>query len=331
MSSQSASGKGIALAFLSFATFAFSDACVKLLENQLDPFMIACFGSLFSLMALPFVKSPNDRWSDAFRTTNRSLWTIRAGVATLGAVGSVTAFSTLPMAEAFALIFLLPSFVTILSILFLKERVGWRRWGAVLIGFAGVLIVLRPGFRELSIGHLGALAGGFAGAVSVVLFRAMGPAEKRISLYGAGFFGPIVLCGLLMIPGFSWPTAEQWLFIAGYGLLAGVANVVLMLAASHAPANALAPSQYSQMLWALLLGWLIARETVDTVMLAGIALIVCSGLLTLMREKVRGNPAPPSIAATDAQPALSIDTTLEATDETEETFSGPASHGHSPA
>ncbi|PTW54990.1 drug/metabolite transporter (DMT)-like permease [Breoghania corrubedonensis] len=314
MSSQSSLGKGIALAFLSFATFSFSDACVKLLGNQLDPFLVTSIGSIFSLMALPFVKAPEDRWSDVFRTSNRTLWMVRAGTATLGSAGSVTAFSTLPMAEAFALIFLLPSFVTILSILFLKEQVGWRRWAAVAIGFAGVLIVLRPGFRELSIGHLGALFGGLAGAVSVILFRAMGPSEKRISLYGAGFFGPIVLCAILMIPHFTWPNSEQWVFIAGYGLLAGLANVVLMRAAHHAPANALAPSQYSQMLWALLLGWLIARETVDAIMLAGIALIILSGLLTLMRERVRGTPLPPPVASADAQPALSIDAASDETD-----------------
>ena len=307
MSSQAGLGKGIALAFLSFATFSFSDASVKLLDNQLDPFLITSIGSVFSLMALPFVKAPGDRWSDVFRTTNRTLWMVRAGTATLGSAGSVVAFSTLPMAEAFALIFLLPSFVTILSILFLKERVGWRRWAAVIIGFLGVLIVLRPGFQELSIGHLGALFGGLAGAVSVILFRAIGPSEKRISLYGAGFFGPIMLCAILMIPHFSWPDAEQWVFIAGYGLLAGLANVLLMRAAHYAPANALAPAQYSQMLWALLLGWLIARETVDAVMLAGIALIIVSGLLTLMRERIRGAPLPPAVAAADAQPALSID------------------------
>ena len=304
---QSGLGKGLALAFLSFATFTFSDSCVKLIGTQLDPFMVTSFGSIFSLLALPFVKKADDRWSDVFRTTNRPLWLVRAITATLGAVGSVVAFSTLPMAEAFCLIFLNPSIVTVLSIVFLKERVGWRRWAAVIIGFVGVLVVLRPGFRELSIGHLGALFGGLAGGISIILFRAMGPSEKRISLYGAGFFGPIVMCAILMIPGFSFPSAEQWLLIAGYGLLAGIANVFLMQAARHAPANILAPTQYSQMLWALFLGWLIARETVDAIMLVGISLIAFSGLLTMMRERVRGTPAPPPVSVADPQPALALD------------------------
>jgi drug/metabolite transporter (DMT)-like permease len=93
------------------------------------------------------------------------------------------------MAEAFCLLFLLPSFVTILSVIFLKEDVRWQRWAAVFVGFAGVLVVLRPGFRELSIGHLAAAIGGLTAAISIVVLRKMGPAEKRLSLYGAALLG----------------------------------------------------------------------------------------------------------------------------------------------
>ncbi|WP_407810784.1 EamA family transporter, partial [Staphylococcus aureus] len=89
-------------------------------------------------------------------------------------IGSITAFTHLSMSEAMVLMFLQPSFVTMMSILFLKERVGMQRWLAIAIGFVGVLIVLRPGFRELSIGHLGAIFAGFGGAVSIVVFRALG-------------------------------------------------------------------------------------------------------------------------------------------------------------
>src|SRR5690606_14415766 len=115
-------------------------------------------------------------------------------------------------------------FVTIMSVFFLKEKVGIRRWGAVIVGFIGVLIILRPGFRELSIGHLGAIFGGLSGAISIIIFRAMGPKEKSLSLYGAGVLGWLTICGVAMIPVFVMPTAEQWMFLAGYGLLAALAN-----------------------------------------------------------------------------------------------------------
>jgi len=87
--------------------------------------------------------------------------------------------------------------------------------------------------------------------------------------------------------------------LAGYGLLAALANVLIMYAAQHAPAAVIGPTQYSQMLWAILFGYLIFGDRVDGWMLVGIALIVGSGLLTLMREKQRNVPLPNSVAASD--------------------------------
>lgn len=301
--------QGIILAFASYAAFAFSDACVKLLDGTLSPYEIVCFGAVFGLAALPFVKRRDEQWRDIFITRNKPLWLLRNVAATTGALGSVVAFTYLSMAEAFALIFLLPAFVTILSVVFLKEQVGWRRWSAVAIGFIGVLIVLRPGFRELSIGHLGALFGGLSGAVGIVIFRIMGKDEKRITLYSSGLFGPILIAGLLMIPDYAHPTPQQWLYLAGYGLLAALASILLMVAARRAPASAIASPQYSQMIWAILFGYFVFHDTIDLPMLIGIILIIASGFITFIREKQRGVTQPPSVAASEAGPILAADET----------------------
>lgn len=298
--------RGVLLGFASFAAFSFSDASVKLIEGALPPYESAFFGALFSLAALPFLMQPGDRWTDIFTTSNRPLWLLRFVCYALGVIGSVTAFTHLSMAEAFSLIFLQPAFVTIMSVLFLKEQVGIRRWSAVVIGFVGVLIVLRPGFRELSVGHLGAIFAGLGGAISVVTFRAAGPKEKKISLFGAGVLGGIVLCGLVMIPTFQFPTPAEWAMLAGYGLLAAFANVLLMYAALYAPAAYIGPTQYSQMLWAVLIGYVVFGDSVDRIMAAGIVLIMGSGLLTLIRERQRGTPLPPPIAAGNNQAALAL-------------------------
>lgn len=280
--------KGVLLAFGAFAIFAVSDASVKMIEGALSPYESAFLGAAFGLLAFPFMRRHTDQWRDILTTANRPLWIARFIAAGIGTAASVTAFTHLPMAEAFALIFLLPSFVTILSVLFLREKVGIKRWSAVVIGFLGVLIVLRPGFRELTIGHAAALVCAIGAAVNIVGMRAVGGRESRLALYASNVFGVIVICGLAMIPYFAWPTGHQWLLLASYGLLAALANVLLMIGTQYAPAAYVGPTQYSQMIWGIVLGYLIFGDGIDGPMIIGIVLIVASGLLTLWREKKRG-------------------------------------------
>lgn len=276
---------GVLLAFASFALFSFSDASVKLLRGAVPPAESAFFGAVLGLAVLFSTPGQGGRWRDLFVTTNRPLWLLRFFALPISVIGSVVAFTHLPMAEAFVLMFLQPAFVTVMSVLFLKEGVDARRWGAVVIGFIGVLVVLRPGFRELGVGHVGAVFAGLGGGVSVVVFRALGNRESTYSLFGVGMLGSIVICGGLMLPRFVLPDAWQWLKLLGYGLLSAYAYLLLLRAARLAPAAHVSPTQYSQMLWAILLDALLFETTVDLFTLTGIVLIVGSGLLTLMREK----------------------------------------------
>jgi S-adenosylmethionine uptake transporter len=277
--------KGVVLGFACFAAYAISDAFVKALHGSVPPYESVFFGGLLGLAAIPFVRERGEGWHAVFQARRPSLWWVRAVTGAISNITSVIAFTRLPMAEVFALIFLMPIFVTLLSVLFLGEHVGWRRWTAVVVGFAGVLVVLRPGFRALGVGHFAALACGLAGAVSMVALRKAGPDERRISLYGAGVVGPLVAGGLLMLPRFAWPGMQEWGLLAGYGLLAALAGVLLMLATQHAPANRVAPTQYSQMLWAIGFGYWLFGDALDWPMLVGIVLILGAGLFTLVREE----------------------------------------------
>ncbi|NUR21333.1 DMT family transporter [Frateuria sp.] len=276
--------KGVLLGFACYAAYAVSDAFVKSLHGSLPAYEAVFFGAALGLAAIPFIRKQGDRWGEVFVARRPALWWIRAITGAISNLSAVVAFTHLPMAETFALIFLMPIFVTVLSVLFLKEHVGWRRWSAVFAGFIGVLVVLRPGFRHLGLGHFAAIACGMAGAVSVVALRMAGAHEKRISLYGAGVVGPLAAGGVLMLPSFAWPTMQQWWLLAGYGLLAALAGVLLMLATQAAPANRVAPTQYSQMLWAIGFGYWLFGDTLDWPMLIGIAMILGAGLFTLVRE-----------------------------------------------
>jgi S-adenosylmethionine uptake transporter len=275
--------KGVLLGFACYAAYSISDAFVKLLEGTLPSYELVFFGALLMLTALPFLKKPEDRWREVVMAKKPTIWLLRAFCGATGNLTSVIAFTHLSMAEAFALIFLMPIFVTVLSVLLLREEVHWRRWTAVVVGFIGVLVVLRPGFRALSEGHVAAIICGLTGAVSVISLRMAGPDEKRITLYGAGVVGPLVMGGLLMLPYFVWPTAWQWLMIAGYGLLAGLAAILMMYSTRLAPVSAVAPTQYSQMLWAIGFGYWLFHSKLDWITGVGIALILGSGLVTFIR------------------------------------------------
>jgi len=278
--------RGVLLGFMAFAAFALSDAFVKLLHGSLPSYEAVFFGASMGLAALPFIKGRDDRWRDVVVAKRPGLWLVRAVASAVNTTAAVIAFTALPMAEAFALIFLLPIFVTILSVLVLKEHVGWRRWSAVVAGFIGVLVVLRPGFRVLGTGHLAAVICGLGGAVSMIALRLSGAEEKRITLYGAGIIGSMSIAGVLMLAfRFQWPQPEQWLLLLGYGLLAALGAVLLMLATRIAPANHVAPTQYSQMIWAVVLGYVLFHDKLDWPMAIGIAIILASGLFTLLREE----------------------------------------------
>lgn len=276
---------GLFLTFASYAAYAVSDACVKFIDGTLPPYETAFYGGVFGIIVIPFIKTRKDRWSDIFISHHWPFWFLRTISSALGVIGSVTAFTHLSMAEAFTLIFLQPIFVSIISIVFLKEPVGWKRWLAIGIGFLGVLVVLRPGFRELNIGHLGAIAGGLSGAISIMLFRILNGREKFITLYSSGIIGPIVICGFLTLPSYSTPHGLQWIYLMGYGLLAAFAALLTMAATKRLPAIAVSLPQYSQMIWAILFGYFIFHDHLDLPIAIGILLIIGSSLLNFLKEK----------------------------------------------
>lgn len=285
--------KGILFGFLAMAIFSCGDAAVKAIGGGMTVFEIGFFATVFACVALPFVRLPHERWRDMFRMDRPGLVMVRTVAGVLAGVFSTIAFTTLPLAEVYSLIFLSPLFVTILSVPFLGETVGWRRALAILIGFLGVLLVVRPGFRELMPGHLAAAGSALCGAATVLALRALGPTEKRITLMGVVFAAAIAFNGVMMLLDFHLPAPRDLLLAAFAGLCGGVAHMLLMAAVRAAPANRIAPAQYSQIVWAILLGALFFAEFPDAIAVGGIALVVFAGLFTFVREEKRGVRFPP--------------------------------------
>ncbi len=270
--------KGIWLGFAAFAAYAISDACAKAMHGALPPYEMGFFGALFSALLLPFIWRGDTSAVDLVVARRQGLWLLRGLLSVVSTLTSVLTFTYLTMAEAFSLIFIMPLLTTVLSVLLLKERVKPAGWLAILLGFAGVLIVLRPGFREIGIGQLAGLGCGIFGSCLSVLLRYVGHSEKPITQFGASQLFPLVAFGLLSAGHFVAPQPLQWLIIAGYAVLAAAGNLLLMFAGRLVPASLLAPTQYSQMLWGTALGWLFFADRVDTLTFAGIAVIVGAGL-----------------------------------------------------
>jgi len=285
--------RGVLLGFLAMGIFSCGDASIKAIGDGMTVFEISFFATVFACVALPFVRLPHERWRDMFRMDRPGLVMVRVIAGVFAGLFSVVAFTTLPFAEVYSLIFLSPLFVTILSIPFLGETVGWRRGLAILVGFAGVLLVVRPGFREMEVGHLAALGASICGSATVLALRALGTTEKRITLMGVVFVAAIVVNGAIMAFDFHLPAPRDLLLTLVAGLCGGTAHILIMAAIREAPANRVAPAQYSQIVWAILLGALFFDEFPDATAFAGIALVTFAGIFTFIREEKRGASFPP--------------------------------------
>jgi drug/metabolite transporter (DMT)-like permease len=279
---------GILLALLAYAIFAWGDAGVKALGTGLSVFEIGFFLTLVSGTCI-FLTTPKDeRWRDFWKMKRPWAVQTRALSGLIASILSVIAFTTIPLAEAYALIFLAPLFVTILSLVALKEEVGPWRWFAVAAGFTGVLMVVRPGFAELGLGHLAALCIAFLAAISVILMRSLAANETRTTMLGFLIVYGLIFNGIAMVfTSFTLPTLQQAGFLVMAGLFSACGHIGLLRATRLAPANQIAPTHYSQILWAVVIGALFFGEFPDLWSATGLAIIAGSGLLTVVRERIR--------------------------------------------
>ncbi|WP_292034766.1 MULTISPECIES: DMT family transporter [unclassified Brevundimonas] len=224
----------------------------------------------------------------------------RCGLGVTGILLIFQGLRLLPLADATTIGFTAPIFATLLSILFLKEKVGPHRWTAVALGFLGVLIMVRPGAEGAPplAGLLFALGGAFVAASVTVTLRQLGRTEKATAIVFWFFVACATVGGALaLIDGHSHSWRVIAILAAG-GLAGGLAQLLMTTSLQHAPVSTLAPLDYLQMVGAVILGWLLLSDVPTTATLAGAALIVGSGLYTAWRERVLSREiTPPSGSA----------------------------------
>lgn len=286
--------RGIRLLLASISLFSVSDALAKRLAETLPVVEIAWLRYL-AFVALALLPLMRRGGSSLLRSRVPGLQMLRGFSVVGSALMFISALQHLPLAEATAINFVSPAFVTLLSVPVLGERVGWRRWTALAVGMVGMLIIVRPGSDVFSPAALLPVFSSAAWACAVVVTRRMGmtdpPATTLLWTAGVGF----VVLTILMATGILFggpgrviqPDAGQ----VGLGLLIGVvssvAQYLVVLAYRAAPASVLAPFSYVQLLFSGLLGFIMFGTVPDRWTVLGACVIAASGLYTVHRERVR--------------------------------------------
>lgn len=280
--------RGVLWAAFAFFLFASNDAITKALTARYAIFQIIALQVTFSVIPIAlFVLRQGGGWR-ALCPIRPMLTATRGLLAGIGSVFGYYAFSTLPLADVYAIQFCVPIVVTLLSIPLLGERVGLHRWAAVLLGFLGVLVMIRPGAVSLSLGHLAALGAVFTGAGVTLILRRISREERGPALVLSVVLG-LLTVSLPVLPFvFRMPSLADTGLLALSGLLIGTAQFSMLNAFRRAQAASVAPIQYTMMVWALVYGLLLFGDPVRPHVLAGAAVVILSSLYIMHRERQRG-------------------------------------------
>jgi drug/metabolite transporter (DMT)-like permease len=209
------------------------------------------------------------------------------------------ALKLLPLADCFAVAYAAPLFVTALSVPLLKEKVGPRRWAAVLIGFAGVMFMLQPSGAGVNAGSLLALSSAFLYALTLITSRQLSSTERSHTILFYYSCVVIVVLGFFMPWQWETPTPEHWTLFIVSGVAGSFGQFFLNQAFRYAEASLIAPLDYTGMVWAILFGYWVWGDVPTWIVLAGAAVVICSTLYIVRREAllrrqgVSQSPNPP--------------------------------------
>lgn len=282
----------IALRLMSSALFAVMNACTKLAEQSgasLGEIVFWRQGAAALLIAGVIAAGPG---LPSVRTERFAAHVLRAVVGLTAMGFTFYAILHLPLAEVTTIGFTIPVFATILGALVLKEPTGWHRWGAVLLGFAGVLIVVSPDFAagggQISPwGALAGLAGAFGTANISILLRNMGRSERPLTIVFWFSVLSLLPLGVLYLFVAQAHPPLTWALLIGVGALGGIAQLAMTGSLKLGPVSVVVPMDYVSLIWATLLGWWLFDTLPSATTWLGAPVIVASGLYIIWREHVR--------------------------------------------
>jgi drug/metabolite transporter (DMT)-like permease len=277
--------RGIAAMLVAVAAFAAMDAVLKVLTLHYPPMQV---GALRGAASLPFVLASIavlGKWRE-LRPVRWQLHLVRGVLAVVMLTGFIYAVKMLSLADAYAIFFVAPLLVTAFAVPILGEHVDWRRWVAIGVGLAGVLVMLRPSGEALSaIGTIGALLSAVAYALASISVRVLTRTDTTTSMVFWFLVLLTLFAGLLAIPEWIPVRLADWGWIAALGATGSIGQHFITEAFRNAPASVIAPFEYTALVWAVGIDWAFWGVVPGARLYAGAAVIVAAGLYLIWRER----------------------------------------------
>ncbi len=278
---------GIMLMVVGVGIFALMDAVVKWLTTDFSITQIVAMRSWFGLPILLLLVHM-DGGISALKTKRPGAHFFRYILVVVMSFSFFWVLSQMKLADAIAITFASPILTAVISVIFLKEAVGLHRWSAILVGFIGVLIMLRPGSGVFQWAALVALGSALVYAILMTNTRALKSTESRESLMFYPQFG-LAISGIFFAPLFwQTPSLKELGLFAIAGVLGSFGILCLTNAFRLAPVATVSPFEYTALIWGTLLGYLLWQELPDKLTLLGAAIVIASGLYILYRETLKG-------------------------------------------
>lgn len=267
---------------ISAVSFAAAHAGVRELSADIHPFATAFYRNIFGIiLLLPWLVRHN---FTALKTNRLKLHILRGGLNSGFMLGFFFALGLIPIAEATALNFTAPLFVTLLAVIILKERVGWRRWLALFIGFASTLVILQPGVQVISIGAFLVLFASLAWAGSTITLKKLSKSESSLT---STVYLVIILTPVTFVASFPYlylPTIEQTIWLVEVAATSTIAQYFLSESLKQADANVVVPFDFSRLIWAAFFGFILFGEVPTVWVWLGGILIFASAVYITHRE-----------------------------------------------
>jgi len=284
---------GILLMLLGDFMFALNDALGKWLVASFSVGQVVLIRSIGFFLVLGPMLLRQEKGS-VFRIASPGLVFLRAVLTTVDTACFYAAVVYLPLADVMSFYMAAPIYVAALSHFFLKENVGWRRWLAILIGFCGVLIMLKPSSSAFSISAGYAIVGSLAFAIALILSRFLrGTGDATLVTWQT--IGGVILGAILTIGTWKTPSMFEFLELLLLGIVSCSAHLLITRSLKLAPASTLAPFQYTMLIWGAILGYLIFGDIPESRIWIGSGIVVLAGLFIFHRQKVVATVPPENV------------------------------------